>query len=319
MQKNKALNQQISSALLFSFLAAWSPGVAMASDEAGEQCAPATRVEVNRIQRAYDGTGDAHYFEVEIPSAGYLMIDVVAPVAGAARPKLGFLGQHCAGIGSPGKDFAYVDRLVSAVVVELEAPGTYWFRAAAQDPLLPLADFQLRIGFVETSRDLGVFNKSEEQSEIDEDLSDTAGEGDADLDPPPIPIPGYPPVPIKLFGGCYLGDVNDHGDAFACATPLRLGETMGGELRSGFGDDVDTLTFVLSAQQTVRIESTGSADTVVALYDRHGHRLATDDDGGSDANFRLVRTLGAGRYFVRIAAGPAGEGSYRVAVEALSW
>ncbi|MCP4662704.1 MAG: hypothetical protein GY856_45505 [bacterium] len=291
----------------------------MAVEEVGEHFAPATSVALNCTLWAYDGTGDAQYFEVEIPSAGYLMVDVAAPVAGAAQPKLGFLGQHCAGVGSPGKDFVYVDQFVSAVVVKLEFPGTYWFRAAAQDPLLPLAEYQLRIGFVKTSSDLGVFNKSEEQSEIDDDLSENDGGSEADPDPLPIPIPGAFPVPIKVFAGCYLSGVDDHGDALSCATPLRLGENMGGELHHGFGDDVDTLTFALTAQQTVRIETTGDADTVGELYDRRGHRLAAADDGGSDGNFRFVRTLGAGRYFVRVAAGPGGEGAYHVVVEPLSW
>ncbi len=66
------------------------------------------------------------------------------------------------------------------------------------------------------------------------------------------------------------------------------------------------------------LEARGDADLAGALYDRYGHRLAADDRR-SDAGLRLVRTLGPGRYFVRIESAHGAEGTYEIALAIDSW
>ncbi len=120
---------------------------------------------------------------------------------------------------------------------------------------------------------------------------------------------------------CQAGELDDHADALPCATPLALGRPASGELDNGWGDDHDLFRFELTAARTVRIETSGEADTFGGLYDRHGQRLAAAADGGEGANFRLVKTLAPGLYFVRVEAEGWTEGAYSLSAELLesSW
>ncbi len=106
---------------------------------------------------------------------------------------------------------------------------------------------------------------------------------------------------------CSAGD--DHGDTLACATPVRC--RAQGELANGWGDDVDTFSFRVNGWQTVEIATCSGFASSGELFDAAGQRLHTAD--GEDG-FRLVRTLGPGTYFLRV----AGEsGSYGLAIRTL--
>ena len=155
------------------------------------------------------------------------------------------------------------------------------------------------------------------------------GENDQELDPDPDPFVFCPsrhdlavasaPLRPALDEMCRAGEVDDHGDSFACATSLGRDGTAAGEIHNGWGDDEDVYRFRLAAPSTVKIESGGSTDTVGELYDRYGNRLDRDDDGGEGGNFRLVRSLSPGVYFVRVAGRDADEGSYSLALRAAGW
>lgn len=109
---------------------------------------------------------------------------------------------------------------------------------------------------------------------------------------------------------CGLGDADDHGDSFACATDLPLGSPVSGELRRAAAPDFDVFSFVLTETGTVRLETRGSTDTHGCLFDALGRRVAEDDDGGEGANFRLLRVLPPGRYFLRVEGFRGAEGAY---------
>lgn len=113
---------------------------------------------------------------------------------------------------------------------------------------------------------------------------------------------------VKFFALCPGG--GDQGDTAFCAAPLTAGVSASGAIDNATDDDDDFFTFVLGSQKTVEIESSGSVDTFGSLYDKQGTLIATDDDEGSGSNFRLVKNLTAGRYFVRVEGVDAGEGSY---------
>lgn len=113
---------------------------------------------------------------------------------------------------------------------------------------------------------------------------------------------------VKYFALCPTG--SDQGDTHFCGAPLTAGVSASGALDNATDDDEDFFTFVLASQRTVEIESTGSVDTFGSLYDKQGTLIATDDDAGSGDNFRLVKNLAGGRYFVRVEGVSGAEGSY---------
>ena len=64
--------------------------------------------------------------------------------------------------------------------------------------------------------------------------------------------------------------------------------------------------------QTVSIHSTGTTDTFGGIYDRHGNRLAKNDDGAEGGNFRMVKTLNRGTYYLRVEGSHGAAGFYSV-------
>ncbi len=119
----------------------------------------------------------------------------------------------------------------------------------------------------------------------------------------------------ELGERCRGGEPDDHGDTFACATPVVLGRRISAELGNGWGDDEDVYRFRLSELATVVVEAAGEGDWAIALYDRFGQRLETAGVGGGGA--RVIRTLSPGGYFVRVAGG--GPGSYELTAASMSW
>lgn len=292
-------------------------------------CLPATPVEVNGDLQGFGGEG-TETFQIYVPSPGVLMLNVALPGFQSAQPKLGFLGRHCAIAKVEEVGWAVLERTVSSLLVDIESPGNYFFRVAAQDPSTRMEGYRLQSRFV--GDEDGIVEKIEEWEE-DPDLLQTPTceaieewEEDPDLlQAPPRKTtmeerdePGLF-VSLLLKGLCRLGEVDDHGDAFGCASLLIPGESVAGEVRNDWGDDADVFTFTLTAQRTIRLESIRPTDTLARLYDRQGHRLAADDDGGGGESFRIVKTLGPGRYFLRVEGSRAAEGPYRLAFETSRW
>lgn len=123
---------------------------------------------------------------------------------------------------------------------------------------------------------------------------------------PPTGATGNYTVSATFTDVCHLGDLDDHGDSFLCATPLTVGSgsstsPVSGEITSSSTTaDGDMFSFELSSSATVTIESSGSTDVTATLYDADGAEIASDDNGGSSPNFRIVESLAAGRYYVRV-------------------
>ncbi len=157
----------------------------------------------------------------------------------------------------------------------------------------------------------GSWGKSDTDGELELDpetlKSDTDGE--LELDPETSKIGRLWRRSAALEALCRNGD--DHGDSRACATPIE--RRAAGQLGNGWGDDDDVFRFRLCGWQTIEIATAGDADTHGRLYDRAGQLLAGDDDGGDGGNFRLVRTLGPGTYFVRV-EGVQSTGGYTLAM-----
>jgi hypothetical protein len=120
-------------------------------------------------------------------------------------------------------------------------------------------------------------------------------------------------VAVRFYAPCGLVETDDHRDSPLCATAIGLGGGQNGQIDGA--DDEDWFTVVLAAQSSVEIETTGDVDTYGSLYDAAGQRLEIDDDDGTDGNFRIARTLGPGRYYVRVERASGEDESYELALE----
>ncbi len=108
-------------------------------------------------------------------------------------------------------------------------------------------------------------------------------------------------VEVSFEDMCHYLSWDDHGDSFLCATAITVGgSSRSGVINSGTSSDSDMFTFVLSSSATVTIASTGSGNVGGDLYDASGTLIASDNSGWSSANFQIIRSLSAGRYYVRI-------------------
>ena len=77
---------------------------------------------------------------------------------------------------------------------------------------------------------------------------------------------------------------------------------------------VDWWCFTVLHRGKVTVHTTGDLDTVGALDDRSGQQVAHDDDSGRGQNFKIVRTLDAGTYYIRVSARGRETGSYTLHV-----
>ncbi len=276
---------------------------------ADRTCAGAVPADLNSSLRTFnDKQGEPYLVKVEIPSAGILSVDVSAPGAASVEPKLGFPAAGC-GYARP----VVIERSATHLVLAARKPGSYVFRVSSQDPALVLGELKVRTGFVGSISTESPFDKAgedEEELEAEADpliFGGSAGQGEGRS------------LHSGLHELCRNGEVDDHGDSFTCATFLSLSRIIGGEIGNGWGDDADVFQFFVDGElgaklRTVEIETTGDVDTFGTLHDRFGIRLDKAGEGGHGANFRIVRTLPPGVYYVRVEGRHGGEGAYGLRV-----
>jgi len=107
---------------------------------------------------------------------------------------------------------------------------------------------------------------------------------------------------------------DDHGDDRLTATRATVNANVAGVI--GHASDQDWFSFVIPRESMVTMFTTGSTDTYGHLHNAVGVQLAFDDNSGSAPNFRIVRKLSAGTYFVRVRGfSAATRGNYLLRVE----
>ena len=119
-------------------------------------------------------------------------------------------------------------------------------------------------------------------------------------------------VGAALLVGVAYGQepTDDHGDARLASTRIEhYGVSEIAHLESM--GDVDVFRLDLQGRAEIEMRSSGALDTQGTLYDSEGEVLAEDDDGGTDLNFRIVRTLDGGVYYVAVASN-ADTGDYKM-------
>ncbi len=226
--------------------------------------------------------GEAQWLRFEVLAPVVVVLDVTAPLTAPAEPLL-TVG-HCGLQKRPG-GFTWIERSATRQVLFVHTPGAFFARVKTQDEDRPLGPYKVTA----TLADVVFFTRDIEEME---------------------PEPESPLV-------CPIED--DHADTMACATPLAVPGTAVGEIGNAWGDDADVFRLELGEDQTVVIQSQGVTDTVGGLFNEQGQLLELDDDGGEGANFRLVKALVSGLYFVRVEGSQGAEGPYSLTAETLSW
>lgn len=98
------------------------------------------------------------------------------------------------------------------------------------------------------------------------------------------------------------GDIYEPDDVPNQASRITAGSTQTHSLSAG---DVDWVFFEVSSSGQYTIETTGSGDTQMWLYQLNGSsltQLEMDDDDGNSLNAKIVRQLSSGTYFVKVSA-----------------
>ncbi len=262
--------------------------------------------------------GSSRFFELEVPAAGLVTLDVATPLTDEIEAKLGFFGRGCSEPSPFSNELDVIEQAPSRLAWIADAPGTYVFAVAAQDPRNPLGRYKLTAGFVAVEAlDRQSFDRRREKDGEDDDELELEPDAKTALPGGPWVLDSAPLSPAWQL--CRQLEIDDHGDIFACATRLRPGSEVAGEISNAWGDDQDLFLFALTETRTVEVATAGAADTILSLYDRHGHLLAADDDGGEHAGSRIVKTLSAGVYFARVEGSHGAEGSYSLRVASRSW
>ena len=110
-------------------------------------------------------------------------------------------------------------------------------------------------------------------------------------------------VSVTVPEGGDGGSAADHGNSRALATRVGLNtQTRGALERTG---DVDYFRVEVARAGRLTVETTGDTDTVGYFGGADGRWLGQNDDQGSDVNFRIVRQVNAGTYYVAVAGGDA--------------
>ena len=143
------IRASLSWVLLLSLLATSTVVPAMAADRAADPCAYATPVDINGSLRGYGSDGDEfHFFSLDLPTAGIMVVDIAASGAGPGPPGPGIFEDRCGGTNLRSQGIAVIERSATHLVLAARAPGTYFFRVAAQDPRYALGEYKLINRFV---------------------------------------------------------------------------------------------------------------------------------------------------------------------------
>ena len=94
--------------------------------------------------------------------------------------------------------------------------------------------------------------------------------------------------------------VDDHGDDRFTATVIEPESETEGYLARG---DVDYFRLEIANQGTLTLETTGGTDTSGSLHS-NTEDITRNYSGGQGDNFRIVRVLAPGTYFLRVSRGP---------------
>ena len=94
------------------------------------------------------------------------------------------------------------------------------------------------------------------------------------------------------------GQTGEHGNTRDQATEVGLDSTTPGALEQA--GDVDYFRVDVTQAGRLTVETTGETDTFGVFQSAQGQSLAEDDDAGTETNFRIVREVTPGTYYVEV-------------------
>ena len=131
-----------------------------------------------------------------------------------------------------------------------------------------------------------------------------------------------------LFPGSYYIEVqsgnNTIGDytlnVFTEAVPyINFSATSSFETLTST-QDIHYFTFNVTQERVITLYTTGNINTYSRLYNAAGNTLASDDNSGRKRNFRIIKALSAGSYYIEVAGrgrAPSAVGDYTLRVAAV--
>ena len=273
---------------------------------------------LGEVARVFPGS-DASCLESDVPGPGVVMVEVASPSWLDAEPMLVVEIRRQGGDESP--VVPLVETATSRVLAFSRA-AEILVCVGGQDPREVPDEIEVRSAFVELAEWAAKDGEDPEEDEPDPTVKGSVDGEDPEEDEPdptrPLIAPTVDEVVASLCRRVAAANdpADDHADGFLCATPLVAGRVVRGRLDAVWHGDEDVLSFVVDGVRTMRIRSAGAAD-FGALYNAAGDRLRTGDGtaGGSGTGFRIVKTLGPGRYFVRVSGRDGAVGPYRLVVE----
>ena len=110
-----------------------------------------------------------------------------------------------------------------------------------------------------------------------------------------------------------VGETGQENDVQVGVATARSAEVAGALEQTG---DADYFRVEVPGAGRLTVETTGATDTVGALLGATGQALTEDDDGGTESNFRVERSVQAGTYYVAVTGGESERvvGLYTLAV-----
>jgi len=310
--------QRILSFVMFSASIVFAPVMTPATELTNGCGAPQILLPQDQIRHGEGRWGEAHCYRLDLESSGFLYLHVATDWALPSGARLEVFEMKGA-MEKPAPLRTFL-RTATERLTLLEA-GTFLVEIRSEDPRRPLPAYRLGSRFVaitpsETNGELELeLEESETNGELELELEEIVTNGGLGLElEESEPGGGVDRIWALFKRLCQIDRADDHGDTLACATPFEHRAT--GEFANGWGDDVDVFRFEVHRWQTVEIIITAELDTHGMLFDRRGQGLGSDDGGGEDESFRLVRTLGPGTYFVGVEE-MGSEGSYSLEIRTL--
>ncbi|MCB4773444.1 MAG: pre-peptidase C-terminal domain-containing protein, partial [Sulfurovum sp.] len=97
---------------------------------------------------------------------------------------------------------------------------------------------------------------------------------------------------------------DDHGNSKDVATSISPSDTTLGNIE--VAGDEDWFKIVISHAGTFTVKTEGGTDTEGVLYDASDENIASDNDSGTNKNFKISKRLEAGTYYVKVSASSTG-------------
>ncbi|MCB4752675.1 MAG: PPC domain-containing protein [Sulfurovum sp.] len=91
---------------------------------------------------------------------------------------------------------------------------------------------------------------------------------------------------------------DDHTSSRIAATSINPNSTTQGRIE--VAGDVDFFKIRIPSSGTLVVKTTGLTDTYGTLLNANGHQIASDDNGSTYSNFRILKSVSTGTYYVKV-------------------